>query len=253
MVGVTTEEGSDNDQNGIHQIIIETDELTDFISSRVDILSHLKTHFEEIIVDQLDAEVRDAYKQQKVLVKAKEFRDVKSATQKRVLSFLHAHLPKDKVPPVEFFREVVAIMAEKYEYVYGSDPMREVSPGQLMRRFTFRGTGGPSGLKTLPKIMQQSFRRLRDTNDSSYEYSQTAGGESSKIIRKRRAYVYGVHQDNFYSNEKMPGSELVRKLEQGQYTFNFEMREEIFEANRDTVQNILTNTLPIVEALCIKC
>ncbi len=127
--------------------------------------------------------MREAYRLQKEMVSPKEFGDVKSATEKRVLKLLLDHVPVDTIPHIQFFRDLLSILAENYKYVFGSDPMQEVSPGQWMRRFTFRGTGGPSGIKTLTKILKQSFRRLRDSG-MSCEYSQEVRKESPDITRK---------------------------------------------------------------------
>ncbi len=89
----------------------------------------------------------------------------------------------DTIPYIQFFRDLLSILAENYKYVFGSDPMQEVSPGQWARRFTFRGTGGPSGIKMLPTIIQQSFLRLKDSG-MSCEYSQEVRKESPDITRK---------------------------------------------------------------------
>jgi hypothetical protein len=134
----------------------------------------LKIEFQELVVSHLDAEVREAYRLQKEIENQKEFRAVKAATEKRVMNILAAHMPGEKIPHFDFFLEVVGILGEKYPYVYGSDPMKEVSPGQWVKKFPFRETGGPSGLKSLPKILQQSFRRLRDSKDSKTAATATA-------------------------------------------------------------------------------
>jgi hypothetical protein len=136
-----------------------------------------------IVVNHLDSAVREAYRLQKEMVSPKEFRDVKSGTEKRVLQFLLDQVPVDTIPHIQFFCDLLSILAENYKYVFWSDPMQEVSPGQWMRRFTFRGTGGPSGIKTLPKILQQSFRRLRDSG-MSCEYSREVRKKSPDITCK---------------------------------------------------------------------
>lgn len=225
---------------------------TKFSSTNTDTLMMLKIEFQELVVNHLDAEVREAYRLQKEIENQKEFRAVKAATEKRVMNILAAHVPGEKIPHLDFFREVVGILGEKYPYVYGSDPMKEVSPGQWVKKFPFRGTGGPSGLKSLPKVLQQSYRRLRDNKDcsnkNSNETSEWAEGATSKNSRKRKAHVYGVDQINFYIDAKLSRAEVTRKLEQWA-SLGFEEREEMFSAIRESLQSIFASNYLIFDAL----
>lgn len=218
-------------------------------SSSTDILLMLKSGFDDLVIKHLDGDVREAYRIQKEIDDPREFRAVKAATEKRVLNFLVTHVQKDKVPNIEFFRDVTSILADNYNYIYGSDPMKEVAPGVWVRKFPFRGTGGPSGIRSLPKILQQSFRRLRDVNPSA-EFSKVYDSGSlpeTKKSRKRKAFVYGVDQSKFYATEKLSKEEFLAMLNTGESSY--EEKEELFAANRETVQDILTSSNQIFNSV----
>jgi hypothetical protein len=203
----------------------------------------LKIEFQELVVSHLEAEVGEAYRLQKEIENKKEFRAVKAATEKRIMNILAAHMPGEKIPHFDFFREVVGILAEKYLYVYGSDPMKEVSHGQWVKKFPFRETGGPSGLKSLPKILQQSFRKLRDSkgsNGNSNETRELAEGPQAKTTESARC-MFTEWTTNFYRVGKLSRAEVTRKLEQGRASLGFEGREEMFSSNRESFRQQLLN------------
>jgi hypothetical protein len=217
--------------------------------SNTDLLLMLKTGFEELVIKHLDTDVREAYSKQKEVEDQKEFRAIKAATEKRVLKILVSHVPKGKIPNIEFFRDVVSILADNYKYIYGIDHLKEVAPGEWVRKFPFRGTGGPGGIKSLPKILQQSFRRLRDVDSSHGHSSGQPGGSvpETKKDRKRKAHVYGVDQVKFYAAPKLSKEEMLELL--NQHLRSYEEREQVFAANRETVQDILTGSAQVFDTL----
>lgn len=214
-----------------------------------DILVLLKTKFEELVVSHLSKEVQDAIRMQKEIENKQEFRTVKAAIEKRVLTIVDTVSDKNSIPSLSFFRDVANILADHYGYMYKKDPMIEIAPGLFSRKFTARGTGGPSGLKTLPKILQQAFRRMRDKTNDNHDARENGfdDEETHKKLPKRKAQVYGVDQKKFYSTAKRSRQEVMRELDL--CVGDYEAREELFTANREFIQQILTGSLHIFEAV----
>lgn len=160
---------------------------------------------------------------------------------------------KTKTPSEGFFRTVVDILGDHYSYVYKSDPVVEVSPGVHIKKFPFRGTGGPNGLKNLPKVMRQAYKRLQtasqkepDSGLCSQPPQPTTQEMGSRHSRKRQPHVPGVDQDRFYATAKRPKLEFLKEAEG---CAEFVEQELLFEQDKETVQDLLRNSVNLSEAI----
>lgn len=200
--------------------------------------------FAELVLDVVDKKTRDAIESNEEITETREFRHVKMSIEKRLLELLKEHSTRTDVPKIEFFRKLVEILAEKYPYMYSSNPMAVVD-GKEERLFDSRGTGGLHGVETLPKVLQEKFRAIQkssafplnpvDADVEDEEEEEEAGGKA-----KRRKYVYGLDQNKYYSSAgKTTKTRLSAKL---QKVRQFEEREELYSNSRSSVQNMLTTS-----------
>ena len=82
---------------------------------------------------------------------------VKGAIEERLLQLIAATRERPDIPKLATFRQILDILGLHYPYVYRAEPVRELAGGLRVRRFTGRGTGGPSGLLTAPKVCKGSI------------------------------------------------------------------------------------------------
>lgn len=223
------------------------DELSD--SLKREFIKKLISNFDELVVNFLDKSARDAIIHQKSFSDEKEFRRIKLAIENRVLHLLIHESNLSTTPVVAFFREVVGVLANRYPYMFLDDPTITVQ-GVTVRQFVGKGTGGLTGVRSLPKALQQKFARLLDSkhgvaSDKKRKRDLPDGNTEHQVPKKKRK-VYGIHNEKFY----VKGSEdQERFIEELNYAESTEVREVLYSAHRKDVQNRLVTSKDIFSAV----
>jgi hypothetical protein len=199
-------------------------------------------NFDECVVKYLDKVARDAVENQEEIEDPRTFAHVKRAIEDRILDLLLKHTENRTVPPLDFFKKVVNTLANKYSYMFLTDPTT-VLDGMKIRKFDQRGTGGVLGVEHIPKALSQKYRRLIDKMNSGKALGKRKNQEETekKPKKARLPRVYGVDQAKFYSGDPL-ADDLVNVLET---LYGVNEREFEFSRNRPAVQKLLTNSVDI--------
>lgn len=207
------------------------------------ILKLLVESFDESVIQHLDKMSKEAVTTKERIEDPRKFAHVKRAIEDRILDLLLLHTDQTSVPTLDFFKKVVYTLANKYPYMFLEDPTKTVD-GVTVRIFNQRGTGGVSGVDFIPKSLSQKYRRIIDKNNSlkkGVTGHANESVESEQVPKKRKLpQVYGVDKSKYYPCGSCTMEEnLVEFLENLSTTGE---REKAFEANRTSVQKLLTSS-----------
>jgi hypothetical protein len=197
-----------------------------------------------LVVNFLDTSARDAIKEKKEFTDEKEFSRVKQAIENRILDLVLNESHLNIVPSVSFFRQIVGILANHYPYMFLGDPSVTVQ-GIQVRQFLGRGTGGLTGISSLPKALQQKFSRMLESKHGPVKKKKKRDlpDENSKVkVPKKKKRVYGVRMDKYYVDKSEKQDTFLEELE---YLTATEEREAMFSDNRNDLQHKLVNSLNI--------
>jgi hypothetical protein len=133
----------------------------------------------------LDKSSREAVREQKTFALEKDFKKVKLSIESRVLVFS--------------LRQVVGVLANQYPYMFLDDPMLTVQ-GITVRPFRGKGTGGVTGVSSLPKALQQKFTRMLDVKHGVVKKKKRKlpDENSERRVPTKKRKVYGVQGEKFY-------------------------------------------------------
>ncbi len=205
-------------------------------------------NFDEDVLNFLDKSARDAIIQQKSFTDEKEFKRIKLAIEARILYLLNQESQLTKLPSVGFFRQVCGVLANRYPYMFLEDPKVTVD-GITFRQFIGKGTGGVTGISSLPKALQQKFAKMLDQKHGVIKQKKRRDlpdGNSAHTAPKKKRKVYGVHSDKYYvsgTEGQMNFLGMLDSLESA------EEREELYSENREDVQNILSSSTDMFSAV----
>jgi hypothetical protein len=211
-------------------------------------LKKLITNFEDLVVNFLDKSARDAIKQQQEITDEKEFCRIKLAIENRVLDLLINDSSLVTVPVVGFFRQVVGVLANRYPYMFLEDPAVTVQ-GIKVRLFDGKGTGGLTGIKSLPKTLQQKFSRQLEAkhgNVTKKRKRDPKDENSQRQVPRKKKKVYGILNDKYYPD---PTEDQERFLGEVEYLESIEEGEAKFSTQREDLQNRLVKSMDIFTAV----
>lgn len=214
-------------------------------------LKFLIENFDEVVLNYLDKGSRDAIREQLIVEDEKEFRRIKSSIENRILKLLQDRSSSPEPPNVAFFREIVGILATKYPYMFLDDPRKTVEGMGEVRKFTSRGSGGATGVSSLPKVLRQKFSRLlEEKNGVSKEKKRKTdlsdGSAERHAPPKKKKKVYGILSERYYSS---PSEEKENFLSDLELAETDEEREDLFRKYRKDVQHILSTSVDMFSAV----
>jgi hypothetical protein len=218
-------------------------------------VKNLIQNFDDSVIKFLDHSARAAIIQQKEIEEEKEFTRIKVAVEERVLHLLNESQLRN-LPSVGYFRQLVSVLAAKYPYMFLDDPKVTVQ-GMTIRRFNGRGAGGSTGIRSLPKALQQKFAKLRNDKDGVVRQTKKRDlpdDAQKPPVPKKKKKVYGIRSERYYV-ETSEDLELFR--EEIESLPSTEEKEAKFSAHRAEVQKLVrSKTDPFsavpgfFEALC---
>lgn len=201
-------------------------------------LKKLICNFDELVVDFLDKSARDAILQQQEITDEREYTRIKLAIETRVLYLLN-ECNLTSLPVLGFFRQLCAVLSTRYPYMFLEDPKVTIQ-GITIRRFVGKGTGGLTGIRSLPKAMQQKFAKMidlkngvekakkrRDLPDDDCEYPQP----------KKKKKVYGIQSGKYYVKSSEDVESFLAELNNVNTT---EEKEAMYSQNRKDVQHCIS-------------
>lgn len=215
--------------------------------SESNFLKFLITNFDESVLQYLDKESRDAVKKQTEIDDEKEFKRIKAAIENRVLQILLSQGSMTSPPNIGFFRQIVGTLANRYPYMFLSDPTKTVQ-GLTIRKFVSKGAGGVIGVSSLPKAMRQKFSRLLEDKNGIVREKKRAlpDGAAETVVPKKKKKVYGVASDKYYVAATEDKENFIAEL---QHMETIEDREELFSRNRKDIQHILSTSTDMFSAV----
>jgi hypothetical protein len=223
------------------------DELSENLKG--EFIKNLINNFDELVLNFLDKSARDAITQQKTFTDEKEFRRIKLAIENRVLYLLVHESHLSTTPVVAFFRQVVGVLANRYPYMFLEDPTMTVQ-GVTVRQFVGKGTGGLTGIRSLPKALQQKFARMLDSKhgvatDKKKKRDLSDGSTEHQVPKKKRK-VYGIHSEKFYVKCTEAQETFIEELTYAETT---EAREVLYSTHRKDLQNRLVTSNDMFSAV----
>lgn len=233
--------------NAGHKSVKVSDDVSENL--KVDFLKDLIGNFNELVINFLDKSARDAITHQKEFTEEKEYRRIKSAIESRVLDLLVNKSQICTTPAVGFFRQVVGVLANRYPYMFLEDPTVTVQ-GIKIRQFVGKGSGGLTGISSLPKALQQKFARMLESKNglsSEKKKKRDLPDENSEHqIPKKRKKVYGINSDKFYVKGTEEQDNFLREAE---CVDSVEEREAMFVVRRKDVQHRLITSKDMFTAV----
>lgn len=214
---------------------------------KTEFLKKLIANFDVLVVDHLDKTARNAIINQLEITNEKEYTRVKLAIELRVLDLLNECDLKN-LPTVAFFRQLVGVLATRYAYMFLDDPKVTVQ-GMPIRRFTGKGTGGITGVRCLPKTMQQKFAKMMDHKLGVQRKGRKRDlpdddKEQERVKRKKK--VYGIKNDKYYIKDIVDEETFLEEL---RFLTTVEEREEMYSRHRKIVQFCLSQKGDIFRAV----
>jgi hypothetical protein len=230
-----------------HKSLKVTDNIIENLKG--EFLKNLITNFDELVINFLDKSARDAIIQQKEFTDEKEFRRIKAAVESRVLDLLVNQSQLSTTPVVGFFRQVVGVLANRYPYMFLEDPTVTVQ-GIKIRQFVGKGTGGLTGISSLPKALQQKFARMLESKNGLFSEKKKKRDlpdeNSEHQMPKKKRKVYGITSDKFYVQGTEEQETFLGEVE---YVESVEEREAMFSERRKDVQHRLVTSKEMFSAV----
>jgi hypothetical protein len=227
---------------------IKKEDLSEDVKSQF--VKKLITNFDELVVNFLDKSARQAIINQQTFTDEKEFRRIKLAIEDRVLQLLVNESEITTQPVVSFFRQIVGVLSNRYPYMFLEDPSLVVQ-GVKVRLFQGKGTGGLSGVRSLPKALQQKFARLLEAKNGVKTEKKPKrdlqdGTTEQQAANKKKKKVHGIKTDIYY----VKGTEQQDTfLEEVSSVESSEDREVLFSQHRKDLQHRLVSSQDIFSAV----
>lgn len=257
-----TETVSDaGDSGGLRQVLDSTidggasEPPPSFVESKVcpedtvktEFVKNLICHFDELVVDFLDKSAREAILQQDNITDEKEFTRIKVAIESRVLQLLN-DCNLSTLPVVGFFRQLCGVLSNRYPYMFLEDPKVTIQ-GITIRRFIGKGTGGLTGISSLPKAMQQKFAKMLENKKGTVKQKRTRDlpdDDSEHPLPKKKKKVYGVVSENYYTKESENFETFLREVH---FPNTVHEREAMYSEHRKDVQHCLSTSQDMFSAV----
>jgi hypothetical protein len=134
--------------------------------------------------------------------------------------------------------------------MYSADPVKVLPNGLRVRRFASRGTGGVNGVKSVPNVLLQKYRRIFNGPPALTKSAAGGGGIKRKCtgspqaknspgaggtVRKKRR-LYAVSKSRFFAEGSV---DALRSALAACAVADYAGREAVFAAHREAVQTLL--------------
>jgi hypothetical protein len=214
---------------------------------QAEFLKNLISNFDDMVTNFLDSAARDAITKQKTFTDEKEFKRVKLAIEERVLYLLLNESQLSGLPVVGFFRKVVGVLANRYPYMFLDDPKVTIQ-GVTFRQFEGKGTGGVTGINSLPKSMQQKFGRMQDKKLGIVKQPKKRAGDDGAEPQapKKKKRVYGIGHEKYYCAGTDEKEVFLGEVD---FVTTTEEREAMYSEHRKDIQHSLVNGVDIFTAV----
>lgn len=215
---------------------------------QADFLKTLICKFDELVVNFLDKGARDAITEQRTFTDEKEFKRIKLAIEERILYLLLNETQLSGLPVVGFFRKIVGVLANRYPYMFLDDP-KVIVQGVTVRQFVGKGTGGVTGIASLPKALQQKYGRLLDKKLGVIKEPKTkdpVDGDGGQQPPKKKKKVYGIGSEKYYVSGTEDKEVFLGEVD---FATTAEERETMYSQHRKDVQHALVTSKDMFSAV----